>query len=137
MSWSASPGHPRATSCLYVFEHIFVAEQLLGRHLLDGKRFIIETALEMTSPREPRASESKMCARAVANQSKVALFPFLANRDRGQGTRETIQRASNFRSPPTPRLGPLGLFRGRGGEHGKRCAFGVVEVSCLSTDPCE
>ena len=27
------PGHPRATSSPYVFEHILVMEQLLGRHL--------------------------------------------------------------------------------------------------------
>ncbi len=29
------PGHPRATSGPYVFEHILVAEDLLGRHLLE------------------------------------------------------------------------------------------------------
>lgn len=27
------PGHPRARSSNYVFEHILVAEELLGRHL--------------------------------------------------------------------------------------------------------
>jgi HNH endonuclease len=32
-----APGHPRATSGPYVFEHILVAEDLLGRHLLDGE----------------------------------------------------------------------------------------------------
>lgn len=31
------PGHPRATSGRYVFEHILVAEELLGRYLLDGE----------------------------------------------------------------------------------------------------
>ena len=30
-------GHPRATSGPYVFEHILVAEDLLGRYLLDGE----------------------------------------------------------------------------------------------------
>ena len=30
-------GHPRATSGPYVFEHILVAEDLLGRHLRDGE----------------------------------------------------------------------------------------------------
>ena len=29
-----TPGHPRATSGNYVFEHILVMEQLLGRYLL-------------------------------------------------------------------------------------------------------
>ncbi len=32
-----APGHPRATSGPYVFEHILVAEDLLGRYLLDGE----------------------------------------------------------------------------------------------------
>ena len=32
-----APGHPRATSGPYVFEHILVAEDLLGRHLRDGE----------------------------------------------------------------------------------------------------
>jgi HNH endonuclease len=32
-----APGHPRATSGQYVFEHILVAEDLLGRHLHDGE----------------------------------------------------------------------------------------------------
>jgi hypothetical protein len=32
-----APGDPRATSGWYVFEHILVAEDLLGRHLLDGE----------------------------------------------------------------------------------------------------
>jgi hypothetical protein len=29
-----TPGHPRATTGNYVFEHILVVERLLGRHLL-------------------------------------------------------------------------------------------------------
>ena len=29
----AVPGHPRARSSVYVFEHILVMEELLGRHL--------------------------------------------------------------------------------------------------------
>ncbi len=32
-----APGHPRATSGPYVFEHILVAEDLLGRYLHDGE----------------------------------------------------------------------------------------------------
>ena len=32
MTWA--PGHPRASKGNYVFEHILVMEQLLGRHLL-------------------------------------------------------------------------------------------------------
>ncbi len=32
-----APGHPRATSGPYVFEHILVAEDLLGRYLRDGE----------------------------------------------------------------------------------------------------
>jgi hypothetical protein len=32
-----APGHPRASRSPYVFEHILVAEKLLGRHLLDGE----------------------------------------------------------------------------------------------------
>ena len=32
-----APGHPRATSGPCVFEHILVAEDLLGRYLLDGE----------------------------------------------------------------------------------------------------
>lgn len=32
-----APDHPRATSSPYVFEHILVAEDLLGRYLLDGE----------------------------------------------------------------------------------------------------
>lgn len=36
MVWA--PGHPRATeSCKYVFEHILVMEDRLGRHLLPGE----------------------------------------------------------------------------------------------------
>lgn len=31
------PGHPRATRQGYVFEHIVVMEQLLGRFLVDGE----------------------------------------------------------------------------------------------------
>ena len=31
------PGHPRAGRSPYVFEHILVAEQLLGRHLEPGE----------------------------------------------------------------------------------------------------
>jgi hypothetical protein len=31
------PGHPRAGRSPYVFEHILVAERLLGRHLVDGE----------------------------------------------------------------------------------------------------
>ena len=31
------PGHPRATSGPYIFEHILVAEDLLGRYLRDGE----------------------------------------------------------------------------------------------------
>jgi hypothetical protein len=31
------PGHPRARTSVYVFEHILVAEQLLGRYLLPGE----------------------------------------------------------------------------------------------------
>jgi hypothetical protein len=31
------PDHPRARKHPYVFEHILVSEQLLGRHLLDGE----------------------------------------------------------------------------------------------------
>lgn len=32
-----APGHPRAGRSPYVFEHILVAEELLGRHLVDGE----------------------------------------------------------------------------------------------------
>jgi HNH endonuclease len=32
-----APEHPRAVSGPYVFEHILVAEELLGRYLLDGE----------------------------------------------------------------------------------------------------
>lgn len=32
-----APGHPRAGRGTYVFEHIVVAEQLLGRYLVDGE----------------------------------------------------------------------------------------------------
>jgi hypothetical protein len=32
MIWS--PGHPRARTGQYVFEHILIMEQILGRHLL-------------------------------------------------------------------------------------------------------
>ena len=32
MTWA--PGHPRASKGNYVFEHILVMEQILGRHLL-------------------------------------------------------------------------------------------------------
>jgi len=32
-----APGHPRAGRSPYVFEHILVAERLLGRHLVDGE----------------------------------------------------------------------------------------------------
>jgi hypothetical protein len=32
-----APGHPRATSGPYVFEHILVTEGLLGRYLRDGE----------------------------------------------------------------------------------------------------
>ena len=31
------PGHPRARTSGYVFEHILVMEDLLGRHLLPGE----------------------------------------------------------------------------------------------------
>ena len=31
------PGHPRAGTSPYVFEHILVAEQLLGRYLVEGE----------------------------------------------------------------------------------------------------
>jgi HNH endonuclease len=31
------PGHPRAGRSPYVFEHILVAEQVLGRYLVDGE----------------------------------------------------------------------------------------------------
>ncbi len=32
-----APGHPRAGTSPYVFEHILVAEQLLGRYLVEGE----------------------------------------------------------------------------------------------------
>jgi hypothetical protein len=32
-----SPGHPRAGKGRYVFEHILVMEEILGRHLLPGE----------------------------------------------------------------------------------------------------
>ena len=32
-----APGHPRAGRSPYVFEHILVAEEILGRHLVDGE----------------------------------------------------------------------------------------------------
>jgi hypothetical protein len=32
-----APGHPRAISSSYVFEHIMVAEEILGRYLLAGE----------------------------------------------------------------------------------------------------
>jgi hypothetical protein len=32
-----APGHPRAISSSYVFEHILIAEQVLGRYLLAGE----------------------------------------------------------------------------------------------------
>jgi hypothetical protein len=32
-----SPGHPRADKARYVFEHILVMEELLGRYLLPGE----------------------------------------------------------------------------------------------------
>jgi hypothetical protein len=32
-----APDHPRATSGRYVFEHVLVMEQLLGRYLLPGE----------------------------------------------------------------------------------------------------
>ena len=31
------PGHPRAARSPYVFEHILVAEELLGRYLVEGE----------------------------------------------------------------------------------------------------
>jgi hypothetical protein len=31
------PGHPRAVSGNYVFEHVLVMEEMLGRHLLPGE----------------------------------------------------------------------------------------------------
>jgi hypothetical protein len=31
------PGHPRAGTSPYVFEHILVAEELLGRYLVEGE----------------------------------------------------------------------------------------------------
>jgi hypothetical protein len=31
------PGHPRAGKSRYVFEHILVAEEMLGRHLIEGE----------------------------------------------------------------------------------------------------
>jgi hypothetical protein len=35
MVWT--PGHPRASTWNYVFEHILVMEELLGRHLLPSE----------------------------------------------------------------------------------------------------
>jgi hypothetical protein len=35
MAWA--PDHPRATNSRYVFEHILVMEQMLGRYLLPGE----------------------------------------------------------------------------------------------------
>jgi hypothetical protein len=32
-----APGHPRATGSAYVFEHILVMEEILGRYLLPGE----------------------------------------------------------------------------------------------------
>jgi hypothetical protein len=32
-----SPGHPRADKSRYVFEHVLVMEEMLGRHLLPGE----------------------------------------------------------------------------------------------------
>jgi len=31
------PGHPRAGKGMYIFEHILVMEEILGRHLLPGE----------------------------------------------------------------------------------------------------
>ena len=31
------PGHPRTKKSPYVFEHILIAEEMLGRYLLDGE----------------------------------------------------------------------------------------------------
>ena len=32
-----SPGHPRADTGMYVFEHVLVMEEILGRYLLPGE----------------------------------------------------------------------------------------------------
>jgi hypothetical protein len=32
-----APGHPRAVGSMYVFEHILVMEEILGRYLLPGE----------------------------------------------------------------------------------------------------
>jgi hypothetical protein len=35
MAWA--PGHPRASNGKYVFEHVLVMEEMLGRYLLPGE----------------------------------------------------------------------------------------------------
>jgi hypothetical protein len=45
------PGHPRATTWNYVFEHILVMEELLGRYVLPDESVTISTACGTTTAR--------------------------------------------------------------------------------------
>ena len=65
-----APDHPRATSGPYVFEHILVAEDLLGRFLHDGETFIIGTAFDTTIV--PRTSS---CGRPPSHQASGSVMP--------------------------------------------------------------